>query len=165
VSERAGIGMGSFYEYFASKDSVLGVLIGKVTRSNFDDLSRKLQALEQDSLDELTHAFARCVVDTYLAHPNRTRVMLEAVGRLGLASMVHEEKDRFAQVLALRATLLLPGERLDAIAATMRAVADAVMGVVVFTAARGGPIDRAQIADDLAVLGLALIKRRHPVAT
>lgn len=33
VSDLAGVGIGSFYEYFSSKDSVLGVLIGKITRS------------------------------------------------------------------------------------------------------------------------------------
>lgn len=164
VSERAGIGMGTFYEYFASKDSVLGVLIGKVTRANFDELSRKLDSLEHDSLDEQTHAFARCVVDTYLAHPNRTRVILEAVGRLGLASLVHEEKDRFAGVLALRAMRFLPGEPLDEITATMRLGADAAMGVVVFTSLRGGPVDLPRIADDVAAMVLSMIHRRHAVA-
>ena len=162
VSERAGIAIGSFYEYFASKDSVLGVLIGKVTRANFDDLSRRLDALDHDSLDAMTHAFARSVADTYLAHPNRTRVIVEAIGRLGLGTLVHEEKDRFAQVVAVRAARFLPGEPLGEIAATMRMVADAVMGVLVFTAMRGGAIDRGQIADELAALTLAIIYRRHP---
>lgn len=162
VSERAGIATGSFYEYFASKDSVLGVLVGKVTRANFDDLSRKLDALDHDSLDALTRAFAHSVADTYLAHPNRTRVILEAIGRLGLGTLVHEEKDRFADVLAARAARFLPNEPRAALAATMRMVADAAMGVLVFTAMRGGSIDRARVAEELAALALGIIHRRHP---
>ena len=162
VSERAGVAMGSFYEYFTSKDSVLGVLIGKVTRSNFDELSRTLDALEHDSLDALTRAFARSIADTYLAHPNRTRVIVEGVGRLGLADLVHDEKDRFARVLATRAAPFLRGESLDAITVTMRLVADSAMGVLVFAAIRGGVIDRAQIAEELGAQALATIHRRHP---
>lgn len=162
VSERAGIAPGSFYEYFASKDSVLGVLIGKVTRANFDELSRKLDELDHDSLDAFTHAFAKNVVDTYLAHPSRTRVIIEGIGRLGLTRLVHEEKDRFAGVVAVRAARFLPGEPLGAIAATMRMVADAAMGVLGFTAMRGGSLDRTRIADELATIALAIIERRHP---
>lgn len=162
VSERAGIAIGSFYEYFSSKDSVLGVLIGKVTRANFDELSRKLEALDHDSLDAFTHAFATNVVDTYLAHPSRTRVIIEGIGRLGLITLVHEEKDRFAGVIAVHAARFLPGEPLDAIAATMRIVADAAMGVLGFTATRGGSIDRARIAEELAAMALTIIHRRHP---
>jgi AcrR family transcriptional regulator len=162
VSERAGIGPGSFYEYFASKDSVLGVLIGKVTRSNFDELSRKLDALDHGSLDEVIEAFAHTIVETYLGHPNRTRVILEGVGRLGLSQLVHDEKDRFARVMAVRAAPFLPGEPLDAISETMRFVADAIMGVLVFTALRGGKIDPERVAADLAALAVATIRRRHP---
>jgi AcrR family transcriptional regulator len=162
VSERAGIATGSFYEYFAGKDSVLGILIGKITRVNFEELSRQLDALECDSLDALTHAFAASVVDTYLAHPNQTRVIVEGIGRLGLTTLVREEKDRFAEVIAIRAAAFLPDEPLDAVTATMRVVSDAVMGVLIFSAMRGGPIERAAIADEIAALGLAIIYRRHP---
>jgi AcrR family transcriptional regulator len=162
VSERAGIGMGSFYEYFSGKDSVLGVLIAKVTRSNFDELSRTLDALEHESLDDLVLAFSRIVVDTYLAHPNRTRVILEGVGRLGLSQLVQAEKDRFAEVMAARAARFLPGEPLDAIAATMRLLADAAMGVLVFASLRGGPLDRSRLATELAAIGVSTLHRRHP---
>jgi AcrR family transcriptional regulator len=164
VTERAGIGLGSFYEYFSSKDSVLGVLIGKVTRSNFEDLSRKLEALEPGSLEDLVRAFSRSVAETYLAHPNRTRVIIEAAGRLGLAGLVHEEKDRFAEVMAVRVARFLPGEPLEAVTATMRLVADAGMGLLAFTAMRGGRVELERATEDLAALAIATIEHRHAAA-
>jgi AcrR family transcriptional regulator len=36
IVRRAGIGIGSFCEYFSGKDALLGALIGRVTRENFD---------------------------------------------------------------------------------------------------------------------------------
>src|SRR6185503_18765714 len=44
LSKRAGIAMGSFYEYFSGKESVMGVLIGRVTRQNFEHLAAQLTA-------------------------------------------------------------------------------------------------------------------------
>lgn len=161
VSERAGVGMGSFYEYFTSKTSLVGVLIGKVTRSNFEDLARKLEDAPGDSLEAVVRAFAGCIVETYLAHPNRTRVLTEGVGRLGLSTLVHEEKDRFATVMATRAAPYLPGEPLGAIEATMRFVADAAMGVIVFTAMRGDDVDQPRLAAELAAMSIETIRRRH----
>jgi AcrR family transcriptional regulator len=164
VSERAGIAMGSFYEYFGSKDSVLGVLVGQVTRSNFEVLARKLDTLEHPTLDALVHDFGRTVAATYLAHPNRTRVILEVVGRLGLSSLIHEEKDRFARVMAVRAHRFLPNEPLEKLVETMRFVADANMGVMVFAALRGDSVDVEYVADEISVLAMGVIRRRHPEA-
>ena len=133
-----------------------------MTRSNFEVLARKLESIETSSLDSLVRAFAACIVETYLAHPNRTRVLLEGVARLKLAPLVHEEKDRFAHVMALRAASFLPNESLEAIDVTMRFIADAAMGVIVFTSMRGGAIDEERVAEDLASMASELLHRRHP---
>jgi len=160
VSARAGVGMGSFYEYFTGKDSLIGALVAKVTRSNFEVLTRKLDAIEAESLDELVRAFARITVHTYLAHPNRTRVIIEGIGRLRLQTLVHEEKDRFARVMAERASRFLPGAPLGEIEITMRFLADAALGVIGFGSIRG-KIDEDRIAEDLAWFGIETLRRRH----
>ena len=90
------------------------------------------------------------------------RVIIESVGGLRLSRIVSAEKDRFADaVLAERAAKLLPGESREALAETMRLVADAAMGVLVFAALRGGDVDRKQIADDVRAITLAIVDRRH----
>ena len=104
LSERAGVGVGSFYEYFAGKDSLLGALVGRVTDRNFEELSRRLDAHGEKDLDELVTHFSRDITEIYLEHPHRMRVVVHAIGRLGLLPVVNRERDRFAGVMATRAS-------------------------------------------------------------
>ncbi|NUO50391.1 MAG: TetR/AcrR family transcriptional regulator [Polyangiaceae bacterium] len=165
LSERAGVAMGSFYEYFSGKDSVVGVLIGRVTRANFDHLSAALAAAHHETLEALIRDFSRTVVDAYLAHPKRTRMLIDGIARLGLLGVVSEERDRFALEMAKHAMRFLPDEEPARVEATMRLAADTAMGILGFAAHRGGDIDHAKMADELAEIGLHLIRRHHPRAS
>jgi hypothetical protein len=107
-------------------------------------------------------AFAHVVVRAYLAHPTRTRVLVEGIGRLGLLEVVSAERDRFAREMAAHAMPYLPGEDRAAVDATMRLVADAIMGVLGFAAVRGDAIDTDAIAHEIAELALSFLRRRHP---
>lgn len=160
VSARAGVGMGSFYEYFTSKDSLVAVLIGKVTRTNFEVLARKLDAIEAGSLEALVRGFARITVETYLAHPSRTRVLAEGIARLRLWPLMHEEKDRFASVMAKRAAPFLRDAPQPEVEQSMRFLADCAMGVIVFTAIRG-EVDKERLTEDFAAIGIEVLRRRH----
>ena len=40
VAERAGVGIGSLYDYFSNRDSLLGELVARVTRDNFAAIAR-----------------------------------------------------------------------------------------------------------------------------
>lgn len=165
LSERAGIAMGSFYEYFSGKDSVLGVLIGRVTRSNFEHLAAALAAANHDTLEGLIREFAHVVVDAYASHPKRTRVIIDGIARLGLLGVVSDERDRFAREMASHAMRFLPGEEPARVEATMRLAADAGMGMLAFAVHRGGDIDRNKMADEMAELALHFIRRHHPGAS
>jgi AcrR family transcriptional regulator len=162
LSERAGVAMGSFYEYFSGKDSVIGVLIGRVTRANFEQLSAALAAAHHETLEALIRDFSRIVVEAYLGHPKRTRMLIDGIARLGLLAVISEERDRFAQEMAKHAMRFLPGEEPARVEATMRLAADTAMGILGFAAHRGADIDRDRMAEELAEIGLHLIRRHHP---
>jgi AcrR family transcriptional regulator len=162
LSDRAGVGIGSFYEYFSSKDSLLGALVGRVTEQNFVHLAARLDAHGPEDLEQIISRMARDLSHTYLARPKRMRVLVGAIGRLGLLSVVGRERDRFADVMAERARRLLPDEDEQRLRRTMQLIADAIMGVVVSAADRDPPNDVETVAEELAALALGLITRRHP---
>lgn len=160
VAERAGVGAGSFYEYFAGKDQLLGALIGRVTRENFQSLVQAMDAAGDD-LETLTRVMSRRVLETYLEHPRRMRVISYGIGRLRLLPVVVAERDRFANELAKRVLPLVPHAELSDLQATMRTVCDSAMGIINGALYRD-PIDLDALTDTLAGLILALIRDRHP---
>lgn len=162
LSERAGVGIGSFYEYFASKDSLLGALVGQVTDRNFKHLSAKLDTIADDDLEGAVHVMAREMAATYLDHPRRTRAVVAAIGRLGLMPVVDRERDRFAALLAERAARMLPDAAPERLQRTMELVADGATGIVIAAAGREPPATTEVVAGELLDVALGIIRRRHP---
>ncbi len=154
---RAGVGIGSFYEYFSSKEALLGALIGRVTRENFDSLVVEVDAADQSSLEALAQSTADAVVQAYLAHPARTRVVISGIVRLGLVETIIEERDRFADVLADRVAKLLPERDSADLRSVMRMVSDSAMGVISAELYRSQPRPLDDISTDIAKLALALL--------
>jgi len=162
VSERAGVSVGSFYEYFTGKDSLLGALVGRVTERNFRHLSERLDAHRTESLEALVRQFSRDIAETYLAHPRHMRVVTHAVGRLGLLPVVNRERDRFADVMRERVRHFLPHEDPERLRRTMQLLADGAMGILTAAADREPPNDVDAVSAELAELSLGLIAQRHP---
>jgi AcrR family transcriptional regulator len=166
VSRRAGVGIGSFYEYFTGKDALIGAFVGRVTSRNFDLLARRMRELEHDSIEDEIRAFADVVSEAYLAHPRRMRLLVDGISRLNLIHVVNRERDRFAEeVMTPRALVHLPGEDPARVGHTMRILADAAMGLLVSHTSRAATPTTALVSDDLATLGIAVLRARHTGAT
>lgn len=164
VSERAGVGIGSFYEYFSSKDSLLASMVGRVTERNFTHLAGLLDTHAPNGVEAVIAVMAREVAQTYLAHPRRTRAVVHAIGRLGLSRVVTHERDRFADVMAKHALTLLPEEDGPRLHRTMQLIADACIGVVVAEIDREVTRDPDVVREELVALAMGLMQWRHPAA-
>ena len=157
--ERAGVGIGSFYEYFTNKDSLLGVLVERATRENFQQLLAAFDAQPHADLRAAVRFLGRHIAETYLAHPVRTRMLLAGIGRLNLLRVINAERDRFAAELATRFAKFAPDEPLARLVEIAIEGCDAVIGVVVGHLYRGPqPVDR--VADQLGAVGIAIIEAR-----
>lgn len=156
LAERAGIGIGSFYEYFSNKDSLLGALVGNVTERNFKEL---LAVVDQGhpTLEAFAEAFCRATARAYLLRPQTTRVVIAGIGRFGLLKFVVEERDRFVVQLAARVHPHLPGVPLADVETRVRLAADAGMGHIASELARAAKPDVERVARDLTALTLALL--------
>ncbi len=161
LAERAGVGIGSVYEYFSSKDSLLGALVGRATQRNFHELLAHAEAVDGD-LEQAVREVATRVTDQYLAHPTSTRLLMMAIGKLDLWGVVVKERDRFSELLAQRAVRLAPELEPSALGRTMQLISDSVMGVLAAELARHQAPDRAAIAREIGDLAWAVVIARHP---
>jgi AcrR family transcriptional regulator len=164
LSDRAGVGIGSFYEYFSGKDSLLGAFIGRVTRENFTKLSQTLDSHQHHTLDDLVRAFSKNVALEYMAHPRRMRVLVDGISRLGLLHAVNLERDRFAEVMADKARVYLPRANDEALTRTMQIIADATMGILVSCTSRDSSTHTKELANEISVVAIAILHQRHGAA-
>jgi AcrR family transcriptional regulator len=164
VSDRAGVGVGSFYEYFSGKDSLLASMVARVTERNFTYLAALLDAHASSGVEAAIEVMAREVAQTYLAHPKRTRVVAHAIGRMGLTAVVTRERDRFAELMADHAVRLLPREQEARLRRTMQLIADGCIGVVVAEIDREPTRDPEMVRQELVELSMGLMTMRHPAA-
>ena len=166
ISRRAGVGVGSFYEYFAGKDALIGAFVGRVTSRNFERLARRLAEVEHDSIESEIRGFADVVSEAYLAHPTRMRLLVDGISRLSLIHVINRERDRFAEeVMAPRALTFLPDEDAARVRHTMRMLADAAMGILVSHVSRATTPPTAVVSEELSTLGIAVVRARHPSAS
>lgn len=161
LSERAGVASGSFYEYFVNKDSVLGLLVGKITQRNFTELSNQLESLKEPTLDGHVDAFSEIVVRTYFSRPRRLRAEVLGIGRLGLLEIVTLERDRFAELMAKSVKPYLPSADDRELFRTLCLVADATMGILGSEALRPHPAALTQLVNEIATITRAILRSRH----
>lgn len=127
IADRAGVGIGSVYDYFANGEGVWSGFLGWITERNFAALEQRASgATFSDKLGEMVDG----TLDLYLDSPARTRGVALTIVRFGWVKRVVAERDRFAAILAGRLAEewpKVPRARLDLLSEVL---CDAIMGVV-----------------------------------
>lgn len=130
IAQRAGVGIGSLYDYFANREGLLGAFLSRVTQKNFEALEREVLGTRAMKFDEALPLIVDSVLRTYLEKPARTRAVIHAIATVGWVKPVVAERDRFALLLAQRLHVEHPRADFEALKLTSEVLCDAVMGVV-----------------------------------
>ena len=79
IAERAGVSVGSLYEYFPSKDALLVALVEEHIRDSSERLAAAIRAAERErpSLPELVRRFVDLMVELHGTDPALHRVLFE----------------------------------------------------------------------------------------
>jgi AcrR family transcriptional regulator len=129
VASRAGVGIGSLYDYFANANGVWGAVIERLTAENFARLEQVVRDTEDLPLKEAAPRILDAALETYLASPAHTRGVMIAVFRLGWLTPIIRERDRFAALLARRVRRSVPSLSEREAELRCEVLCDAVMGV------------------------------------
>lgn len=130
VAKRAGVGVGSVYDYFNGQDGVFGAFLQQLTRGNFEALERVVREGEALPLGVALTRVLSAAIATYLTQPKKTRAAITFIVRLGQVEAIVRERDRFGELLVARIRKDRPERSVDEVTATVRLALDAGMGVI-----------------------------------
>lgn len=100
VAARAGVGIGSLYDWFEDRGGVLAGVVARHAAQNVERFERKLDEARHGSLASMIDVVLDFAFETYLADRRLSRALLRIVFRVGLPPVLAEGQTVFAQSLA-----------------------------------------------------------------
>lgn len=100
IAARAGVGVGSLYDYFADRGSVLSGLAAKVTEDNLRAFEVQLEKSLNQPLAIAIRSIIDLMFDRYLGNLRIPRAVLRVARRINLMPTLAESQNAFAAALA-----------------------------------------------------------------
>jgi AcrR family transcriptional regulator len=152
IAERAGISIGSLYQYFPNKDAILAELLLR----HLDDgaaVTAKIQAGRLPGpIDEVFRVFVRGAIESHLDEPRLLRVLLEQAPR---SQHLLEKVERLKQSLVTYLRELLDGHpevRVTDTETAARLIVTTVELVVHQLVADHEPVDVERLEDEMVAM-------------
>jgi AcrR family transcriptional regulator len=83
VAEEAGASVGSLYQYFPSKESLVAALLDRHIDETLGQLRREVPALSQLPLEQAVPRFVQLMIASHQVDPELHRVFVEQLPRVG----------------------------------------------------------------------------------
>jgi AcrR family transcriptional regulator len=111
IADKAGVSIGSLYQYFPSKESLVGALIDRHSDEMLAVFLRQVAAVHAAPVHEAVRAVVSATVDAHLVEPKLHRIFEEQVPRIGKLAESLERLDTHASD-AVRAYLVAHADEL-----------------------------------------------------
>jgi AcrR family transcriptional regulator len=99
VAARAGVAIGSLYDYFQDRDGLLQALTSKVTADNFDAFRALLDGHATSSLEVTAGAIVDHMLTTYLDQRESSCAVLNAASAFRMMPLLAKTQNDFAKIL------------------------------------------------------------------
>ena len=130
VADLAGVSIGSFYQYFSSKDALLGSMIDITLKAQQTMLTKEIAASPELPLEEATRLFIRRAVEESLAHRTVSRELFRRVMELNRFPLIIAMRAQIADQIALAMPGKYPGHAPERYRRAGFIVVNSVMGVL-----------------------------------
>ena len=94
VAERAGVSVGSVYQYFPNKEALVGELVDRYSRQITEMVVEQLGALAEAPPEEVAPALVGAMVSVKRQSPELARVLREQIPRVGRMQRYEMQLDR-----------------------------------------------------------------------
>lgn len=160
VAERAGVGVGSLYDYFNDRGSVFTSLAAKLSEDNLRRFEAELEACKGKPLEVTVRVIVDMLFDTYLVDVRIPRVVLRIAHRANLMPMLAHNHDVFARSMAkfLKERDDVDAENIDARAYVMTNMAMGVVLTLVWAAEK--PFTNQELRNELTRSCTAMLAKQ-----
>ena len=100
IAKRAGVGIGSLYDYFRDRRSLLAALAAMVTEDNLDAFQVLLAKTHDLPLNEACGLLVDFCFETYASNKRSSRAIMKIAHSVGLMPALAQSQTVFAQSLA-----------------------------------------------------------------
>ena len=161
IAARAGVGVGSLYDYFSDRRSLLAGLAAKITEDNLRAFEAQLEKTRDEPLEIAIRGIIDLLFDTYVADVRIPRAVLRVAHRLGLMPTVAESLTTFAAALAeaMRERKDVRTEDVDVAAYCVTTMATGVIHATIWAPT---PFEHRQLRDQLVRACLAYLSAPPP---
>jgi AcrR family transcriptional regulator len=99
IAERAGISIGSLYQYFPNKESLMTALMEQHAREMAELVETKLNCLFDSPLEIVIPAIIKAVVAAHAIDPRLHQVLSEEIPRSERSPQMHKADERITELL------------------------------------------------------------------
>ena len=100
VAERAGVSIGSLYQYFPGKESLIGELLDRYSDEIHTMVVTMIAQLGSTEPTECTRVLVTAMIDVKLRSPRLAKVLREQIPRVGRMKRYEEELDTIVKLVA-----------------------------------------------------------------
>jgi AcrR family transcriptional regulator len=90
VAERAGVSVGSLYQYFPSKEALVVAVMERHIERMTGELGDRLAAMADRPIDEVARALVHLLLDAHRVDPKLHRALMSQVPRVGAFAGMNE---------------------------------------------------------------------------
>jgi AcrR family transcriptional regulator len=100
IAARAGVGIGSLYDYFRDEDSLVASVVAKLTEDNLASFEKVVAESKDAPLRDTMAALIDAALALYAEDPRMPRAVLRAAHAVNLMPMLAEGQTVFAEQIA-----------------------------------------------------------------
>jgi AcrR family transcriptional regulator len=130
IAELAGVSIGSLYQYFPNKESVLAAVMETFAGLHSSEIQKKLDEINGKTIEESVDLMIDFTLDVFLKEKEKTRQIFMLAPELGKMPTLYKFRQMGVERLASEMEKHVPGKTREEYIRVSFIAANAVMGVI-----------------------------------